>query len=288
MKNLFNRLVVTIVSLVIIAGAGFAVWHFVVQPAKEELEALRTEYDGIKQYDEAKLAQTRTYKEQEFAKLELDVARYQDYMNRFMPMLDFSRRDTGMISYWHETTGIGSTIVTNFARKDPVVTVNSATINVPAAPTNPNDSLFDQDIITYTGSVSVTGDFRSILDNIVRWSRAPRLVLVDPSITMNMSGSDPNSVSASYNFTCYVFPRATGGSKIQLAPGGGAAAASTGTMGGGTLMGPTAGMTPPTPSGPTAGMTPPSPSMPSAPATTNGVNTGAPLTPPPANLSPST
>ncbi len=275
MKNLFNRLVVTIVSLVIIAGAGFAVWHYVVDPAKKELEDRRTEYDGIKQYDEAKLAQTRTYKEQEFAKLEMDVQRYQDYMNRFMPMLDFSRRDTGMISYWHETTGIGSTIVTEFARKDPVVTVNAASLSVPAAPTNPNDPLFDRDLITYSGSVSVTGDFRSILDNIVRWSRAPRLVLVDPAITMTMSGNDPNRVSASYNITCFVFPRATGGDKIQLAPGGGAAAASAGTgMMGGT-MGPS---TPSLPSMSGGSMTvapdpasgaasgPPMPSLPSSPS----------------------
>ncbi|MBO4547987.1 MAG: hypothetical protein J5758_02110 [Abditibacteriota bacterium] len=278
MKNLFNRLVVTIVSLVIIAGAGYALWHFVVQPARETLEARRTEYDGIKQYDEAKLAQTRTYKEQEFAKLEMDVAKYQDYMNRFMPMLDFSRRDVGMISYWHETTGIGSTIVTNFARKDPVVTVNSATLSVPAAPTNPNDSLFDQDIITYTGAVSVTGDFRSILDNIVRWSRAPRLVLVDPAITMTMNGSDPNSVSASYNITCYVFPRATGGAKIDLAPGGGAAAAAGGAAMGST-MGPTSPSLPTMPSTPSLPGSPapsaPTPSLPSTP----GLDTSAPLTP---------
>ena len=181
-----------------------------------------------------------------------------------------------MISYWHETTGIGSTIVTEFARKDPVVTVNAASLSVPAAPTNPNDPLFDRDLITYSGSVSVTGDFRSILDNIVRWSRAPRLVLVDPAITMTMNGNDPNRVSASYNITCFVFPSATGGDKIQLAPGGGAAAAAGTGMTGGTTMGPSTPSLPPMSGGgmsvapdPAAsgGTTaPPMPSLPSSPS----------------------
>lgn len=263
MKIQFNRLLVSIVGIILIVGAGFAVWHWVITPAQEVLKQKESEFQTIEMYDDKKLADTRSYKESEFAKLALDEAQYQEYMNRFMPMLDFGRRDVGMISYWHEATGAGSTIVTNFAMKDPIVKVLSASLSVPPPPTNPNDSLFDQKVIVYSGSVNVEGDFKSILNNITRWSNAPRLVLVSPAITMSMNGNDPNRVNASYSISCYVFPRSTGGASITMAP---ASAGGMGSMRPGGMPGMPGGM-PGMPGAP--GMTSPGmvgpPSMPSTP-----------------------
>lgn len=241
MKIQFNRLLVSIIGIILILGAAYAVWHWIITPAQDILKEKRATFDGIKEYDDAKLASTRTFKEKEFAKLAQDESQYNEYMSRFMPMLDFSRRDVGMISYWHEATGVGSKIVTNFAVKDPIVNVMTASLSVPPPPTNPNDSLFDQKLITYTGSVSVRGDFRSILNNITRWSNAPRLVLVSPSISMTMSGYNPNNISATYSITCFVFPRNTGGDTISMASASsGSGMGRTGSMpgmGGSMMMG---------------------------------------------------
>ena len=269
MKIQFNRLLVSIIGIILITGAGFAIWHWVITPAQEVLKQKEGEYEAVRMYDDKKLADTRIYKENEFAKLALDEALYDEYMSRFMPMLDFGRRDVGMIAYWHEATGAGSTIVTNFAMKDPIVKVLSASLSVPPPPTNPNDSLFDQKVIVYSGNVNVEGDFGSILNNLTRWSNAPRLVLVNPSITMNMNGNDPNKVSASYAITCYVFPRSTGGANVSMAPAG--AGGMSGSMRPGGMPGmPGAMPGMPSPGGMPGGMS--SPMMPnsatSPPATT--------------------
>lgn len=218
MKIKFNRLLVSIVGIVLLIGIGCLLWFAFIKPAKETLEAKQQEYQPLQQYNEQLLVSTQQKKEVEFRKADMAEKLYDSYMNRFMPMLDFGRRDTGMIDYWREYTSIKS-VLEKFGN-DPNLTTKIS-LSVPNPPTNPNDSLFDQPFITYNGIVTVIGDFTSILDNIVRWSQAPRLVQVDAnSISMNMSGDDPNRITASYAIRCFVIPWSTGGSKVEMATGG--------------------------------------------------------------------
>lgn len=218
MKIKFNRLTVSIVSAVLLIGIGCLLWFAMLKPAREKLDAKQQEYTPLAQYNEELLVSTKQKKEVEFRKAAMAESLYDSYMSRFMPMLDFGRRDTGMIDYWREYSNIKS-VLEKFGN-DPNLTTKIS-LTVPNPPTNPNDSLFDQPFITYSGVVQVVGDFSSILENIVRWSEAPRLVQVDAnSISMNMSGDDPNRITATYAIRCYIIPWSSGGSKIEMATGG--------------------------------------------------------------------
>ena len=261
MKIKFNRLLVLIIGLVLIIAAGCLMWFLVIKPANEELAKKESEYQPLQQYNEQLLVSTQQKKEVEFRKADMAEKLYDTYMNRFMPMLDFGRRDTGMIDYWREYSNIKK-VLEKFGN-DPNLTT-TISLTVPNPPTNPNDSLFDRDFIEYVGTVTVTGDFNSILENIVRWSSAPRLVLVDAnSISMTMNGDDPNQITASYGIKCYVIPWTSGGAKIDMAPSGGS---SMGTPGMPGMAGMPGGMPgdPGTPGAP----------MPGAPA---GAAPGAPM-----------
>ena len=261
MKVKFNRLLVSIVGVVLLIGICCLLWFLMIKPAKENLAAKEAEYQPLAQYNEQLLQQTQEKKIVEFKKADMAESLYDSYMNRFMPMLDFGRRDTGMIDYWREYSNIKS-VLEKFGNDPNLITKIS--LSVPNPPTNPNDSLFDQKYITYTGTVTVVGDFTSILDNIVRWSDAPRLVEVQShSISMSMAGDDPNRITATYGIKCYVIPWSAGGEKIAMATGGaGSSSNSMNGMGGMPGMmgsGPMPGG--PMPGGPTPGPGPsPSPS----------------------------
>ena len=227
MKIKFNRLLVSIIGFVLLIGLACILWFCLIKPANETLSSKNAEYEPLAQYNETLLQSTIQNREVQFRKADMAEKLYDTYMSRFMPMLDFGRRDTGMIDYWREYTNIKK-VLENFGN-DPNVTTHIS-LNVPNPPTNPNDSLFDSKVITYTGSVTVTGDYSSILDNMVRWSSAPRLVLVNANnITMTMQGDDPNKVTANYGITCYVIPWTSGGAKIEMATNNGGASPNSGS-----------------------------------------------------------
>ena len=150
MKIKFNRLLVSIIGIVLIIGVGCLLWFLAIKPANEKLAAKDSEYQPLAQYDANLLAQTEQKKIEEFRKADMAEKLYETYMRRFMPMLDFGRRDTGMIDYWREYSNIKK--VLEAFGNDPNVTT-TINLSVPNPPTNPNDSLFDQPYITYTGKI---------------------------------------------------------------------------------------------------------------------------------------
>jgi len=142
-------------------------------------------------------------------------------MKQRMPNLDFSRRDIGMLALWKEQIKTLGPLLESFAR-DKSVNVRQAVFQIPAPPANPNDPIFDQDVLTFPlGTVQVSGDFKSLMNNIRRWNNCRRLVMVGAP---TLVGTSPE-LTASYPVTCYIFPVAKGGSKIQMAGGGAAGAA---------------------------------------------------------------
>lgn len=159
----------------------------------------------------------------------LEVSNTQKNLNvemaKRMPDLSFTRRDLGMLQLWHEQIDTLGPLLEKFA-KDKNVKVLSAKFSIPAPPANPNDAIFDQDVLVFPlGTVQVKGSFKDLMSNITRWNNCRRLVMVSSPV---MAGTSPNLV-ASYGLTCYIFPVAKGGEKIQMA-GTGAADASGGGM----------------------------------------------------------
>lgn len=155
-----------------------------------------------------------------------------EQMKKRMPNLNFARRDLGMLQLWHEQISTLGPLLENFA-KDKNVKVINAKFSLPAPPANPNNAIFDQDVLVFQlGTVVVQGSFKDLMANIQRWNNCSRLVMVSQPM---LSGISPN-LTASYALTCYIFPAAKGGEKIQMA-GTGEAGDAAGASPGMTMPG---------------------------------------------------
>jgi hypothetical protein len=162
-------------------------------------------------------------------------------MRQRMPDLDFEDRELGMLSWWREVTKTLDPLLNSFAKDSSVANVQ-VNFQMPALPYTPNDSLFDQDVIVIPlGSVSASGNFKSLMNNIRRWNRCSRLVMLEAAPTL--AGSSPN-LTVNYPVRCIIFPRAKGGARIDMAAAGAA---------GGAPGAPAVPAPPPVPQGPLPG-----------------------------------
>jgi hypothetical protein len=162
-------------------------------------------------------------------------------MRQRMPDLDFEDRELGMLSWWREVTKTLDPLLNSFAKDNSVANVQ-VNFQMPALPYTPNDSLFDQDVIVIPlGSVSASGNFKSLMNNIRRWNRCSRLVMLEAA--PSLAGSSPN-LTVNYPVRCIIFPRAKGGARIDMAAAGAA---------GGAPGAPAVPAPPPVPQGPLPG-----------------------------------
>lgn len=136
-----------------------------------------------------------------------------------MPKLDFSNRETGMIALWKEQILNLGPMLERFAQ-DKNVNVIAAKFAIPPPPANPNDAVFSQDVIQFNlGTVTVQGDFKSIMKNIRRWNNCRRLIMVGAPV---LQGTSPQ-LQVAYSVTCFVYPVAKAGAAIPMAGAGGTA-----------------------------------------------------------------
>lgn len=142
-------------------------------------------------------------------------------MDYLMPPLDFSDRKYGMIAFWKEQILTLGPMMERFAR-DKNVDVVSANFQLPAPPVNPNDPLFEKEVLEFPlGTVAVQGNFKNIMENMRRWNTCNRLVLLSPP---TLQGTSPQ-LQAAYNVTLYIYPMAVAkaGDTVPMAGGGTAA-----------------------------------------------------------------
>lgn len=218
-----KKIHVIIIGSVLCVIAGVAVFFLQVKPQMDAFKVAKERYDkavvkgneGSKQ--QAKQALAKIIMEYTVAQTQLDVQ-----MRKRMPDLNFSRRDIGMLALWKEQIKTLGPLLEDFAR-DKNVRVMQAGFQIQAPPANPNDAVFDQDVLVFPlGSVAVSGGFKPLMDNVRRWNNCRRLVMVGPPTLVGVSPQ----LTAVYTVTCYVFPAAKGGSKIVMA-GNAAAGAQT-------------------------------------------------------------
>lgn len=214
-----KRIHVIIIGVVLCIIAGVAMFFLQIKPQTVALKAAEDRYNksvvkgNPSSLQGAKGELTKAMVDFNMAQQQLDAQ-----MKLRMPHLDFTRRDVGMLSLWNEQIKTLGPLLEGFAR-DKNVTGVQASFQIQAPPANPNDPVFDQDVLVFQlGNVSATGDFKHLMDNIRRWNSCRRLVMVGPP---SLSGISPR-LTASYPLTCYIFPVAKGGSKIQMAGGGAA------------------------------------------------------------------
>jgi len=74
--------------------------------------------------------------------------------------------------------------------------------------------VFAQDVLVFPlGSIAVQGGFKPLMENIRRWNNCSRLIMVGRP---TLAGVSPQ-LTAVYPLTCYIFPKAKGGSLIDMA-----------------------------------------------------------------------
>ena len=140
---------------------------------------------------------------------------YTKYLNTYMPAISFQDRANGMIGLWREQSETLGPLIQNWPNKTGVTMTSS--ISVPAAPLNPN--AIDTTLIKVPiGTISVVGDFRSILSHLKAWKNFKRLVQIEP---VTLQGQSP-LLTAQYTLTVLIFPRGETGPNITMSGSGGA------------------------------------------------------------------
>ncbi len=231
-----KKIHVIIIGSVLCVIAGVAVFFLQIKPQREAYAAAETRVKAASvKGNEGSKKQAIDQRNNAIMAFQIAQGQLDIQMKKRMPDLNFARRDIGMLALWKEQIKTLGPLLEGFAH-DKNVRVQQAAFQIQPPPANPNDPVFDQDVLVFPlGNVSVSGDFKHLMDNVRRWNNCRRLVVVGPP---TLSGISPQ-LTASYSLTCYIFPVAKGGATIQMA-GGGAAA---GTPGAAPAPAP---MTPPT------------------------------------------
>lgn len=230
-----RKIHVIIIGSVLCVIAAVAIFFLQIKPTNQKIEEQKKRYETAfvkgnpQSRDQAIRERDDAAQKVVLAQMQLDTL-----LAKQMPVLNFTRRDIGMLALWKEQIKKLGPLLEKFAQ-DRNVTVLSAKFPIPAPPANPNDATFDQEILTYSlGTVQIQGSFKSVMKNISRWNNCSRLVMVGP---VTLSGISPE-LTASYPLTCYIFPTAKGGDKIQMAGTGSADASAASGMGAPVAMPP--------------------------------------------------
>jgi hypothetical protein len=217
---------IIIIGSVLCVIAAVAMFFLQIKPQQEAYKVAKGRYDTASVLGN-QAAENKAVEDLNKAIGEVNMAQAQldAQMRRRMPDLSFARRDLGMLQLWNEQIRTLGPLLESFAR-DPKVKVLFSGFDIPAPPQNPNDQVFDQDVLVFPlGAVTVVGDFKHVMDNIRRWNNCRRLIMVGPP---QVGGSSPR-LAAAYTLKCFIFPAAKGGAKIPMA-GGDATAAAAGGM----------------------------------------------------------
>ncbi len=215
---------VIIIGAVVLVIAGVGVFFLQVKPQMDAFKTAKEKYEKESVKGNEQSRQT-AIQQRELANLALNQAQalLDVQMKRRMPYLNFSRRDIGMLSLWKEQIKVMGPLLEHFAH-DEKVRVMQAGFKIAPPPANPNDPLFSQDVLVFPlGQVTVSGNFKQVMNNIRRWNNCRRLVMVGPP---RLAGTSPQ-LMVSYDVTCYVFPAATASQQSTIDMAG----SSTGTPG---------------------------------------------------------
>lgn len=216
-----KKIHVIIIGSVLCVIAGVAVFFLQIKPQRVAFAAAEARVTAASDKGNQG-AKDAAIKKRSDAIMAFQVAQGQldVQMKKRMPDLNFARRDIGMLALWKEQIKTLGPLLESFAH-DKNVKVQQAAFQIQPPPADPNSSVFDQDVLVFPlGNVTVTGDFKHLMDNIRRWNNCRRLVVVGAP---TLQGISP-ALTESYSLTCYIFPVAKGGAKIQMAGTGDATA----------------------------------------------------------------
>lgn len=184
-------------SLLAIAGIFF----LMIKPTLDQTAAQQGIYD--QNYpDSTPAAQLTAKKQLAAAKLQVKQIQFQWAVKSAarMPRYDVSNRTLALKQLTYELTRY---LGPDIQHQLKVTGVKSDTqVVLPAPPVSPND-ITAAPVVIPLGTITVSGDFRHILQHYYDWQRFNRLVLVDG---LSLTGNSPY-MTATYTATLYIFPQ---------------------------------------------------------------------------------
>lgn len=245
------------VALSLLAIAG--IFFLMIKPTLDETAAQQAIYD--QNYPDSTPAAQRTAQKQlADAKLQVKQIQFQWAVKAAakMPRYDVSNRTLALKQLTHELTLYLGPDIQHWLNATPGAHSDTQVV-LPAPPVSPND-ITAAPIVIPLGTITVTGDFRHILQHYYNWQNFNRLVLVD---NLSLTGNSPY-MTGTYTATLYIFPQndtklgpiipqagtgtGAGGTSPGGYPGGGA-----GSYPGGRGGGPPGGRGGPPPGGTSSG-----------------------------------
>ncbi len=218
-------------SLLAVAGIFF----LMIKPTLDQTAAQQAIYD--QNYpDSTPEAQRTAQKQLADAKLQVKQIEFQWAVKSAarMPRYDVSNRTLALKQITYELTRYLGPDIQHQLRATPGAKSDTQVV-LPAPPVSPND-ITAAPVVIPLGTITVSGDFRHILQQYYDWQYFNRLVLVD---NLSLTGNSPY-MTGSYTATLYIFPQ----NDTKLGPiipeagtGTGAGAAPGGFPGGGGYPG---------------------------------------------------
>ncbi len=209
-------------SLLAIAGIFF----LMIKPTLDQTTAQQAIYD--QNYPDSTLAAQRLAQNQlAAAKLQVKQIQFQYAVKAAakMPRYDVSNRNLALKQITYELTRYLGPDIQRQLQATPGAK-SSTQVVLPAPPVSPND-ITEAPVVIPLGTITVTGDFRSILQHYYNWQHFNRLVLVDD---LSLTGNSPYMVGT-YTATLYIFPQ--NDTKLGPVIPGAATGTGTGTTPGG-------------------------------------------------------
>lgn len=205
---------VVIIGAFLCIAAGAALFFLMIKPKQEELAKTTADYVAANAIAVTEPAATKKVIDAK-NKLEMTQQNLNMEMSRRMPDLRFEQRMQGMMALWREYNQNMRPILNSYVQSAHRVNAMAA-FSYPTPPYSPNDSIFENDMISINlGNVTAVGDFRSLMDSIRNWNNCRRLIMVDQPA---LAGNSPN-LAMTYKVTCFIFPlsKATPDSKVKMA-----------------------------------------------------------------------
>lgn len=185
-------------SLLAIAGIFF----LMIKPTLDQTAAQQAIYD--QNYPDSTLSAQNTAKKQlAAAKLQVRQIQFQYAVKAAakMPRYDVSNRTLALQQLTYELTRYLGPDIQHQLRATPGARSDTQVV-LPAPPVSPND-ITAAPVVIPLGTITVTGDFRHILQHYYNWQYFNRLVLVDG---LTLTGNSPY-MTGSYTATLYIFPQ---------------------------------------------------------------------------------
>jgi hypothetical protein len=185
-------------SLLAIAGIFF----LMIKPTLDQTAAQQAIYDQNYQ-DSTPQAQRLAQNQLAAAKLQVKQIQFQWAVKSAarMPRYDVSNRTLALKQITYELTRYLGPDIQHQLRATPGAKSDTQVV-LPAPPVSPND-ITAAPVVIPLGTITVSGDFRHILQQYYDWQYFNRLVLVD---NLSLAGNSPY-MTGTYTATLYIFPQ---------------------------------------------------------------------------------